>query len=377
MTTHVAERAQRASWVAMEVAAHGGVSYNRGPLESLTGGGRRPESTTLRVLWRAGSLTKAVISQLDRIADHLVTRNVHAHARRVIEGYWSTHPSKPHLYFLYERNGQRVSAVPVQDREETALSWAELHLPDHATAETGVLIELLRSRSPERLEAVWEELRHTLDLALTPPAAEMQVTTTDPTVVIQTDPAEARRARLLALGWPTSAEVAARVGSQSRNAGQWAKDKRDAGQLLGVWDATVRTFRHPDFQFEADGQLRPEVKDLLAALADHPDWTSETDTNGWRRAYWLYQPFRSLSRAALAFATLHPEGQGSALNDSPEGALEYLQSLREAYATPEDQRARTPAEVFVEQPAAVIAHARQAAAAALPGFDAEGNPRAA
>ncbi|MEY2161282.1 hypothetical protein [Rhodanobacter sp. FW106-PBR-LB-2-11] len=374
MTTQAAERE---SWVAMEVAARGGVSYDRGALDELTGGAEVPESTTMRVLWRAGRLTSAVIQQLQGIADRLVTRNVHAHARRVIEGYWDINPSARHLYFVYERQGRRVRAVPSQDYEAHALAWAEMHLPERPADETGVLIELLRSRTDEPLAVVWQGLRDTLDrdVVITPPPVEVATSVSGPTVVIQTDPAEARRASLLALGWPTSAEVAARAGSQSRNPGQWAKDKRDAGQLLGVWDGAARTFRHPDFQFERDGRLRSEVKTLLAALGEHPDWTAEADANGWRRAYWLYQPFRSLSRAALAFAGTYPDGQGSALQDDPEGAFDSLRTLREAYADPEAQRARTPAEVFAEDPAAVIALAKKAAAAARPDTDAEGNWR--
>lgn len=373
MTMHLAGRE---AWVAMEVAAHGDVSYDRGPLEELTGGTEHPRNSTLRVLWPGGRLTTVVIEQLRGIADRLLTRNVHAHARRIIEGSWSSTHAE-HLYFLYESNGQRVRALPRQLYEETAHAWSEMHFAGRSPAESGVLIELLRGRPNEPLATAWEGFRHSLDLVVSPAPAELATLASDPVVVIQTDPAQARRARLLALDWPTSARVAARAGSTSRNQAQWAKDKRDSGQLLGVWDLSKRTFRHPEFQFEADGQLRHEVEELLAAMAGHPDWTSESDANGWRRTYWLYQPFRSLSKAALAFASAHPQGTRSALNDDPEGALAYLDQLRNAQEDPEMRRARTPAEVFVENPTAVIDHARKAALAAQPDTDAEGLPRGA
>ncbi|OHE89216.1 MAG: hypothetical protein A2213_09305 [Lysobacterales bacterium RIFOXYA1_FULL_68_6] len=43
------------------------------------------------------------------------------------------------------------------------------------------------------------------------------------------------RDELLALGWPTSAEVGQANDSQTAAPALWAKTKRDAGELLGVW----------------------------------------------------------------------------------------------------------------------------------------------
>jgi hypothetical protein len=64
---------------------------------------------------------------------------------------------------------------------------------------------------------------------------------------------------------------------------------RSNGSLLGVWDAPKRTFRHPDFQFDHHGQIRPEVADLLKILPG-----GDEDRGGWRRAFWLYSPHRQL-----------------------------------------------------------------------------------
>jgi hypothetical protein len=38
--------------------------------------------------------------------------------------------------------------------------------------------------------------------------------------------------------------------------------------LLGVWSEQDQEFRYPDFQFDARGQLRPELATLLAYLPD-------------------------------------------------------------------------------------------------------------
>lgn len=177
------------------------------------------------------------------------------------------------------------------------------------------------------------------------------------------NPAEARRVRLLALGWPTSIEAEKRATKNPSNTGQWAKDAREGGRLLGIWDDVQHTYRHPDFQFAADGSIRPEVQELLAVMAEHPDWTPRSDPNGWRRTYWLYQPFRSLSRRANAFARAYPLGVDHALHGSPEGALAMISQWIET-ATRRDAQARNPAEVFAEDPQAVIELASKMAAMA-------------
>lgn len=164
-----------------------------------------------------------------------------------------------------------------------------------------------------------------------------------------------RRDELLARGWPTSIDVGTRAGCLDANKGLWTKDRRDAGQLLGVWDKDASTFRYPDFQFDDGGRIRAKVAEFLIALALVPERTAEEDTNGWRRAYWLFQPRRSLSRRVLAF-------RSEDLPTEAEAAAIYL--LNYTIPTPEETAARTPAEVFGEAPDAVIALARADAAEA-------------
>jgi hypothetical protein len=106
-------------------------------------------------------------------------------------------------------------------------------------------------------------------------------------------PAEATvvlREKLLARCWPTSIDVDHRSGGCFANNGQWAADRRDAGELLGVLSASERTYRHPDFQFDKQGQIRPKVKALLSALALREEFhnTKDQDKSGWRRTFWLY-----------------------------------------------------------------------------------------
>ncbi len=361
---------QRDEWVAMQLTPNAESTYRTGALEELTGlPALHEQRVALRVMFKSPTLTKSLMRNIWSFTERLLSRGVHANARRVVEGMW-TRESDANLYFVVDTD-QRLRSVAADRVQAVARAWAEMRPSD--TAHPYAVVEFLRHDRHVPLAQAWEDLRQSLELDLG--AVATQATVTEPTVVIQTNPAEARRATLLALGWPTSTAVGKANGSTSSNPGQWAKDKRDAEQLLGVWDVGKRTFRHPAFQFDEVGQLRPEVKTLLAALAEHPDRTATADANGWRRAYWLYQPFRSLSRRALAFAAAHPLGHGNALQASPEGALATVDEWL-AYGAPEDALARTPAEVFAENPEAVIAHAHHAAVVARPDTDAEGRPHA-
>lgn len=104
------------------------------------------------------------------------------------------------------------------------------------------------------------------------------------------------RNELLAKGWPDGKRVAEMAGTTVRkNPAQYATRLRASGALLGVWDAPERTFRHPDFQFDAHGQLRSEVAELLALLPGAND-----DRGGWRRAFWLYSPHAQLGNETPA-----------------------------------------------------------------------------
>lgn len=136
--------------------------------------------------------------------------------------------------------------------------------------------------------------------------------------------AAALRDELLALGWPTSAEVGRANCSQTTDPARWAKTKRDAGELLGVWSPADRTWRHPSFQFYADGTLHPRIQELLVTLAESSDFSPDNDRGGWRRAFWL---------CGSSYGLAGPDGEP-----------------------------RAPAEVFLEDPDSVIRWAHGVAA---------------
>ncbi|WP_329601629.1 hypothetical protein [Paraburkholderia antibiotica] len=119
------------------------------------------------------------------------------------------------------------------------------------------------------------------------------------------------RDELLERGWPDDIQVAELADeAPGPEATTFAIRAQASGDLLGVWCAPRHCFLYPDFQFHRSGAIRKDVADLLAVLP------SEDDRGGWRRTFWLYSPH--------------------ALLDD-----------------------RTPAEIFFDDPARVIAVARE------------------
>ncbi|CAM2140436.1 DUF2384 domain-containing protein [Pararobbsia alpina] len=122
---------------------------------------------------------------------------------------------------------------------------------------------------------------------------------------------EFRDELLLEKGWPDDLRVAVLAGeAPGPELTTSAFRAQASGELLGVWSASRRCFLYPDFQFHRSGAIRKDVAGLLVVLP------SEDDRGGWRRTFWLYSPH--------------------ALLDD-----------------------RTPAEIFIDDPARVIAVARE------------------
>ena len=152
--------------------------------------------------------------------------------------------------------------------------------------------------------------------------------------------------RLLANHTLSAAEAARRLGARAEDATSWASRKRRADELFGVWSSQDRTFVHPDFQFGdriTDAHRRTLFKTLRTRVGFN---ASAEDKGGWARAFWLYQPNATLSKAALA-------AQGIDMSDPVTGAL-ILNFVSD--------EPRTPAEVFGESPEDVIALAKDLAA---------------
>jgi hypothetical protein len=110
------------------------------------------------------------------------------------------------------------------------------------------------------------------------------------------------RDRLLANNWPDDKAVAQRIDARSRIDAEHAlTGMRRNRMLLGVWSARRGCFLYPDFQFDDDGRLIPEVSLLLQILP------VQGDDAGWRRAFWLYSPHALLDgRAPSAIFAADP-----------------------------------------------------------------------
>jgi hypothetical protein len=110
------------------------------------------------------------------------------------------------------------------------------------------------------------------------------------------------RERLLASNWPDESKVVELIktphGAHPKSA---LAMMRNRSMLLGVWSARRECFLYPDFQFDGDGRLIPEVSTLLQILPP------EGDDAGWRRAFWLYSPHALLDgRAPSSIFALDP-----------------------------------------------------------------------
>lgn len=119
------------------------------------------------------------------------------------------------------------------------------------------------------------------------------------------------RDELLERGWPDDRRLAELAGeAPGQEATTSVIGAQASGDLLAVWSAPRHCFLYPDFQFHRSGAIRKDVAGLLAVLP------GEHDRGGWRRTFWLYSPH--------------------ALLDD-----------------------RTPAEIFIDDPARVIVVARE------------------
>jgi hypothetical protein len=97
-----------------------------------------------------------------------------------------------------------------------------------------------------------------------------------------------RRDRLLhSETWLSSDEVVIRTSASiaANDPKQRIRQLRSEGRLFAV--RFKGRYLHPDFQFNAQGQLIAEVKDLLDVLP--------TTAANWSLAFWVFQPTRALN----------------------------------------------------------------------------------
>jgi len=311
----------------MEIPADGDVRFGSRPLTSFVQApdvasfdvARHASKGVLRV-FRPDSdaqwLTKSEIAELEQLARKLLeaSRRIGAldqlmPARKRSAG----HQEVRYFELFADLAVHEVHAAEVAERAQRMVLRAD------QAGSSGVLFEIEQYDPSVSLPALFEGFNRSFRASVVTEAKLARVVVTAP-VRTPAQASAALRDELLGLGWPTSAEVGESHGSKAGNKGQWAKDRRDRGELFGVWSATERTFRHPTFQFDETGAIRPLVKELISALSANPEFAPAADKGGWRRAFWLYGPTLALAGANGA--------------------------------------ARRPADVFVTEPAAVIQAAR-------------------
>ena len=144
------------------------------------------------------------------------------------------------------------------------------------------------------------------------------------------------REELLAQNWPASSP-----GGQkpANNADTCGGAGAEAPPAFRVWAGRDRGgYRYPPFQFLGNGSVNPKLGELMEALSRQPQLHPDNDRSGWERAFWLYLPRGRLSEQALALSA---------------ATLEEVMEAPGRFAAIPDV-ARTPAEVFLDAPQAVI-----------------------
>ena len=264
-------------------------------------------------------------------------------------------------WFLWEAENRLRELKPEQQADPSS---AVLEFDRATEFYHQVLIEVSAAPAGADLDIFLATLRGQLK-PVTPAPAVARGAGLAPTLRLdppQDDPDDVRALRgfresLLARDWPDSAAVGRQLGSTGASALSRVSRERAAGTLFGVWTGRDRGgYRHPDFQFLPSGSVHPRLPELLDALARQPGLTPLRDRSGWERAYWFYQPRGRLSAQALALRAAAPE---------------QLHADPERFAAL-DTAARTPAELFLADPQAVIDLARDDAAAQTPPDAPEG-----
>jgi len=253
-------------------------------------------------------------------------------------------PRDPAIWLLLEADGD-VSAITAAAVPRTAEALATTDAtraaflvqlpPDAATMDVAQLIQQLKgmlvggSPNTPRPLSRDPELSTLRNRALVAPPSPEQA-------------AQLRRSVLMGRAreehWPESDGLAHALGADTPEAAAaLAAQERQAGRLLGIWTGGRHaSFVHPHFQFLPNGRLHPRLPDLLSALGRLPTFLPEDDRSGWGRLNWLIQPRHVLSERSIAEAA-----PARVAGDHSEASL--------------DDHARTPAEVFLHEPDAVIA----------------------
>lgn len=88
-------------------------------------------------------------------------------------------------------------------------------------------------------------------------------------------------------------------------------------------------WRYPDFQFLPNGRLNPRVKELLNALELHPDFKADKDRGGWHRAFWPHGVTRG-----LAAPDGRPRIAAEVFREDPDAVIAF--AIKDAHLDPND-----------------------------------------
>ena len=191
---------------------------------------------------------------------------------------------------LLEQGEQRATIAELLEQPAGDYDLAVVRVPrtDRAALRGRVRI-FASSLHDERVERT-VELVETLTPSVEPPSVE---------TLLQSRRNAGLRARFMAK-WPTltSAEVAERSGSKAANRAAAANRWRQVHRIFAV--RYRNELRYPAFQFDDDGQPRPEIQSVLEAFA-------ERHASDWEVALWFTTPHPRTRRPPAEMLDDEPE----------------------------------------------------------------------
>lgn len=164
-------------------------------------------------------------------------------------------------------------------------------------------VESSSATSIDQALAVWDRMvdRYDVLVAFDAPVASIRTMLVDaqrgdpppaPPPIPETCATRRLRAELSAdcIG---AAAVSAALNSHAKNTSQLASRYRKAGRLFGVWVRAQNCYLFPPWQFR-NGQILPEIQEVLALLRGPHGIAGEWDRSGWDEMGWFYAPHRLL-----------------------------------------------------------------------------------
>lgn len=202
------------------------------------------------------------------------------------------------LYFMHSMRRSRTELLHGLDARanvDTWLRWAEAE---------DVLIQLkvpvlkihrnLVSQDSDALRELLAKLAEAL------PHASPSVTPGDSDRLPLSTPAAVEAQRRAIAGWLDAYQAGSRIPGPSKAPDQRASRLRRLGKLLAVWVPEEGGFRFAPWQFDGAGNPHPRMAEVLTVLRGETGVAAGQPTSGWEELEWFLAPHALINGARPA-----------------------------------------------------------------------------